>query len=688
MRYLPCLFGAAAARPNFLIFQPDDMPFFDVWDEAPPSSDDKNYDYDDDEVTNNYDDDVVLGLPDFHINRLRAESAVFTRAYVVATTCSPSRLSTLTGRYASRSAWGNREGKYGDCSVAEVWVPTAKFYGGDLESNMATKLGSAGYATAVAGKWHLNRKSEYGDGSDVYLEGGVEAAYARQIEGAKEAGFADAKGFYVSNVDYDGLPFSHNVEWVVSEAAAFVEENVDNDWFLYYNPTVPHSPGAADALVNFTVRDTPAGVLDEDPALEYPVDRQHILDITEELEGQRLLIRDDMRGCFWMDDAWASLRATLERLDVYDDTVILFMMDHGMEAKGQIYEAGARTAFFVRHPATFEAGARIDRLVANVDIAPTFYDLAGLPAADDVDGRSLLLDDPRDDRLIFVENNKDRAVVSRDFKLIKRYETDVEGCEGNDAECDEYYTACGAEEQLYFDLSKGERTNAVGNPGFRDTLADLRAALECHVEKTAVGDATLAQPDFTTLCHREIAASAATRSPTAHPTGVQGKQCALDGSDYEYRERVEGEARLISTNHCPNHVYSEGLNPNVAILEESAYEYPAFPRYDPSNLSDLSEKGGSVGTLFNGAMLYSGYGGDRYGKMVDYDSSATKHEGDSFDECGCHANSNTVASYHCHVPPSCLLRQLGQRDDLCGIPTDSRYLQLECSGTNFWELSL
>jgi len=32
--------------------------------------------------------------------------------------------------------------------------------------------------------------------------------------------------------------------------------------------------------------------------------------------------------------------------------------------------------------------------------------------------------------------------------------------------------------------------------------------------------------------------------------------------------------------------------------------------------------------------------------------------------------------------------RLGPDRDLCGIPTDSRYLQLECSGTNFWGLSL
>ena len=34
------------------------------------------------------------------------------------------------------------------------------------------------------------------------------------------------------------------------------------------------------------------------------------------------------------------------------------------------------------------------------------------------------------------------------------------------------------------------------------------------------------------------------------------------------------------------------------------------------------------------------------------------------------------------------LRAEAERLGLCGIPIDSRYLQLECSGTNFWGLSL
>jgi len=269
---------------------------------------------------------------------------------------------------------------------------------------------------------------------------------------------------------------------------AFVEEHVHDDWFLYCNPTPPHSPDNGAALEDFSVRDTPSGVLAVDPILDAPIDRAAILAASLEAEPVRAQIRDAYRGVAWIDAGWASLRATLERLDVFDDTVVLFMMDHGYVAKGTLFEAGARTALFVRHPATFEAGSRIDRLVANVDVAPTFYDIAGLPAADDVDGRSLLLADPGGDRLVFVENNKDRAVVSRDFKLIKRaYETDVDGCAARqEAIADAYYQANADAEQLYRNpASTGETVNVIGDDEYAADRERLRAALSCLIRATS-----------------------------------------------------------------------------------------------------------------------------------------------------------------------------------------------------------
>merc|ERR1719240_500727 len=48
--------------------------------------------------------------------------------------------------------------------------------------------------------------------------------------------------------------------------------------------------------------------------------------------------------------------------------------------------------------------------------------------------------------------------------------------------------------------------------------------------------------------------------------------------------------------------------------------------------------------------------------MTDFESSAPYVEGDTFDACGGHASTTATASYHYHVPPSCLLRQLGMTE--------------------------
>ena len=91
--------------------------------------------------------------------------------------------------------------------------------------------------------------------------------------------------------------------------------------------------------------------------------------------------------------------------------------------------------------------------------------------------------------------------------------------------------------------------------------------------------------------------------------------------------------RRVTTNHCPNHAWSR-LNPHAALKEDAAYEYPAFPMYEASRATGVSGVGGSVGTLFNGAALYSAYAGPAAGPAVDYATSAPFLEGDTFDECG------------------------------------------------------
>lgn len=164
-----------------------------------------------------------------------------------------------------------------------------------------------------------------------------------------------------------------------------------------------------------------------------------------------------------------------------------------------------------------------------------------------------------------------------------------------------------------------------------------------------------------TLAILALQRSAAQKPPPSggRTGGGSSCKCAVDGSDYKYTEAVEGSTRTVVTSWCPNHYYDDAkLNPNSAYTTgEKMLTMPAVPMLEGS--TDLKATGGGVGVLFNGAMIYSAFAGTV--ALTGYDSSATKLEGNTFDKCGCHSSSTDRESYHCHIPPSCLLHQLGEK---------------------------
>jgi hypothetical protein len=151
---------------------------------------------------------------------------------------------------------------------------------------------------------------------------------------------------------------------------------------------------------------------------------------------------------------------------------------------------------------------------------------------------------------------------------------------------------------------------------------------------------------FLALCHLSLSAT-----------------CSNDGKDYTYKEEVASDTRTISWSGCPNHFYGTGMNPNSPVKGSTVYKVPEKPMLQPSGTTiDLSEQGGPIGITFAGEQVYSPYGGMKYGKTKDYATTAVANEGDTFDMCGGHSSSSTQVSYHIHMPPSCLLRQLGAKD--------------------------
>jgi arylsulfatase A-like enzyme len=97
------------------------------------------------------------------------------------------------------------------------------------------------------------------------------------------------------------------------------------------------------------------------------------------------------------DRVFARTLAALEKAGVGSDAAVIVLGDHG-EAFGEhgtvshgrwLYDELTRIPLFVRAPGRFPAGVRVRGACGLVDVTPTVLDLAGLPAAAELDGTTL-----------------------------------------------------------------------------------------------------------------------------------------------------------------------------------------------------------------------------------------------------------------------------------------------------------
>ena len=121
-------------------------------------------------------------------------------------------------------------------------------------------------------------------------------------------------------------------------------------------------------------------------------------------------IRNIARMTVDIDDGVGEIYRALEEEGILDETMIIFLGDngfffgeHGLTEKRLAYEESIRVPFLVRYPPLIEAGSRSEVGVLNIDVAPTFLKLAGVPVPEEMQGQDLLpvfqggqLEEPRD----------------------------------------------------------------------------------------------------------------------------------------------------------------------------------------------------------------------------------------------------------------------------------------------------
>jgi len=533
-------------KPNIIVMQPDDLPFYDRWSPPPHNPNDEKHGNDSDSSHMK------------NIERLRMNGLQMLEAYAASPACGTSRFSTITGRYPSRAASSVKKTcKDNDCDddsatlVSEVTIPTTKLIDSDCsDDNIARIFQKNGYRTGFVGKWHLTRNKR----DFIYDYDTVQGDII-------DCGFNFADGIYLENMGDESIypDADHNMEWVTAEAINFIKETETSDpFFLYLNPTVPHSSSTvADALKTSCLKTTGKD-LDSEPEIEGMTlidgEKRTCEEYRDTVFQRSSTDGNSDLGLIWLDDGIGAIIETLIEIGQLEDTVFLFQMDHGMETKASLFENGSRIAQFVHYPALFGTnGIVFDGIVSTIDVGPSMLDLAGINASSEgyygMDGISWVeaVSSKNDEnefngRCLLQELDHDRAVRCGCHKTIRINDVSPNSSTKESAEKYGYPDST----TMVFDLCDSDG-NYINYPNetpekktcamttCTDNVGPMLDILSCFEEKTSPNR----KPDFTTECIIDDALNPThspnkdspdqpTQLPTTTPKKGQGEDCKTD----------------------------------------------------------------------------------------------------------------------------------------------------------------
>jgi N-acetylglucosamine-6-sulfatase len=313
--------------------------------------------------------------------KLRAKGLSFENAFISTPVCCPSRATIMTGRYAhNHGVWFNSEPRGG----AEGFKDR-----GLAQDTIATSLKREGYATGLFGKYFN------GYGNNHYVPPGWERWFAFAGSNREDSYEISSEG-EVRTVSRDEW---HPTDLIADRAGEFVKAHAGEPWFAYVAPHDPHgpyhpAPRHSHDFDGVELPDKPS--FDTvDPSQPSYVRDQPPLSEDERGELQRTYSYK-LEALQTVDDLVAGLTETLEETDQLENTYIVFATDNGymlgehrLTQKGKPYEESIRTPLLIRGPGV-PAGETRTQLVSNVDLAPTFADLAGAEPPAKPDGRSLV----------------------------------------------------------------------------------------------------------------------------------------------------------------------------------------------------------------------------------------------------------------------------------------------------------
>lgn len=446
------------------------------------------------------------------LDRLAKEGVRMENAYTQNPICTPSRVCMLSGQYAHNT------GYYGLTGEKPRELP-----------NLFGYFKEYGYVTGAAGKLHtpagwISEQCDFvGDGYgyeiplrpwNKHMEEGCQGLFINEYsdylaredmyhgrddkilqEWYKEKGYKDGQGL---DSRYSRIPKEHTIErWSAGCANKFIEKAVKEEKPFCFWLTLPRPHQTYAPAKEFW--DLYEGV-----ELEFPENARDTMKLRTQIarktqkewqeekswiafgeknfeEAKKRVLRGYYACVSQVDDAIGTVINKIEELGIREETIILYMTDHGEfagehgmieKAPGIGFRCVTRVPMIVSWKNKIPEGEVRNEIIESVDILPTLSKMAGLPDPDWTDGKDateLIKYDVKIHEFAVTENPYTKTIHTKKYKLTQ-YLPEFQGEDFGEL----------------FDIEKDpyELENLYFKPEYKEVVEKLRYELYCWLVRT------------------------------------------------------------------------------------------------------------------------------------------------------------------------------------------------------------
>lgn len=353
---LLCAQDGSATRPNILFFLTDDQRHDQLGGAGHP----------------------ILETP--VIDGLARRGVRFTNCFVTTPICAASRATILTGLHERTHGY-----TFGTPPISAR----------DVAGSYPARLRAAGYRTGFVGKWGVRMEKGQRDRLFDRFVPLTRTPYVKKLPDGTRRHVTDITGDHTVSFLREQTgekPFCLSVSFNAPHA----EDGNKRDHFPFPNSVARLYDDLEMPWPRLRARE----VFERQPEfLRTSMNRDRWFWRWDEPEKYQRNYRNYLRMISGIDTCIGRVLAELKRLDLHRSTIVVFSSDNGFylgdrgfAGKWSHYDQALRVPLVIHDPRlpAEERGRLVHQLVVNADLAPTFLDLAGVPAEKRHQGRSLV----------------------------------------------------------------------------------------------------------------------------------------------------------------------------------------------------------------------------------------------------------------------------------------------------------